>query len=118
MFNEWQPNVQIGVVVFAGMTAVLLMVLRFTRHSPAIRQKIKAPLFTTFLLLTVSDILYITNIRLPAIIQPYFFALLYLAIAILVIRLFILFFFDVFLVRNKKYRAPQLLKEITTVVLL
>ncbi|MGH9856371.1 MAG: mechanosensitive ion channel domain-containing protein, partial [Acidobacteriota bacterium] len=114
---DLQENVQIGIVIFLGMTAVLLMILRFTRHSPTIRNKIKAPLLVTFFLLTLYDLLYITGYILPARFQSYFFALLYLTIAILVIRILILFFFDIFLVRNKKYRAPQLLKEITTVVL-
>ena len=118
MINIMHLHVQIGLIVFAGMTAILLMILRFTRYSPAIRDKIKTPLVLTFFLLTLYDISYITGFKIPASLRPYFFAVLFLTIAVLIIRIFILFFFDVFLVRNKKYRAPQLLKEITTVVLL
>lgn len=114
---DLREHVQIGLIVFGGMTAILLMILRFTRHSATIRGKIKAPLLAVFFLLTVYDVLYITGLSLPAQIEPYFFALLYLTIAILIIRILILFFFDIFLVRSKRYRAPQLLKEITTVVL-
>ena len=113
---DLREDVQLGLVIFLGMTTVLLMILRFTRHSPTIRGKIKAPLLAVFFLLALYDLFYMTGYTLPARIQSYFFALLYLTIAILVIRILILFFFDIFLVRNKKYRAPQLLKEITTVV--
>ena len=114
---DLREDIQIGVVTFFGMTAVLLMILRFTRHSPTIRSKIKAPLLAVYFLLALYDLLYITGYQLPSRVQSYFFAVLYLTIAILVIRILILFFFDIFLVRNKKYRAPQLLKEISTVVL-
>jgi small-conductance mechanosensitive channel/CRP-like cAMP-binding protein len=116
MFNLGE-DIQIGVVIFLGMTALVLMILRFTRHSATFRGKIKGPLLIVFFLLTIYDLLYITGYTLPGRVQSYFFALLYLTVAILVIRILILIFFDIFLVRNKKYRAPQLLKEITTVVL-
>ena len=117
MFDTAAEHVQIGLIVFAAMTATLLMTFRLTRQHPTIREKIKGPLVVVFLLLTLLDVLYITNTEPPAAIKPYLYAILYLSIAVLLIRVLIFFFFDIFLVRSKKYRAPQLLKEITTVVL-
>src|SRR5688500_10013818 len=117
MFQGMPEQIQFGLAAFAGMTVVLLLIFRLTRQNAAIRGKIKWPLFVAFFLLTLYDILYLTSTTLPPVVEAYFYALLYLSIAILLIRILILFFFDIFLVRNKKYRAPQLLKEITTVVL-
>ncbi len=117
MFEGVQEQVKIGLMIFAGMTAIFLMVLRMIRHSGVLREKVKGPLLVIFALLIVYVTLYILNVKLPPGIQPYFFALLYLTVAILLIRVVVLFLFDIFLVRSRRYRAPQLLKEISTVVL-
>jgi small-conductance mechanosensitive channel/CRP-like cAMP-binding protein len=117
MFEGMTEQLKIGIVVFAGMTAVFLMVLRLIRHSGVLREKIKGPLMIIFALLIVYNLFYILNVKFPVMVQPYYFALLYLTISILLIRLVVLFLFDIFLVRTRRYRAPQLLKEISTVVL-
>ena len=117
MLEGMQQQVKIGIIVFAVMTAVFLMVLRMIRHSGVLREKVKGPLMMIFALLIIYDLFYILNVKLPPMVQPWYFALLYLMVAILLIRLVILFLFDIFLVRTRRYRAPQLLKEISTVVL-
>jgi small-conductance mechanosensitive channel/CRP-like cAMP-binding protein len=118
MLDSMQQHIKMGLIVFAAMTVLLMTLLRLTRHAGFIREKVRGPLLIIFALLTVYDILYIIRIPLPPGVQPYYFAILYLTVAVLLIRILIFFLFDVFLVRNKKYRAPQLLKEIATVVLL
>ncbi len=117
MWQGMQHNVKLGLMVFGVMTVVLLLILRLTRHSELIREKVKVPMLLTFGLLTIYDIFYILRLTLPQMIQPYYFALLYLSGGVLLIRITTLVFFDIFLVKSKKYRAPRLLKEITTVVL-
>jgi small-conductance mechanosensitive channel/CRP-like cAMP-binding protein len=117
MFEGMNEHVKIGIIIFAAMTAVFLMVLRLIRHSGVLREKIKGPLLTIFSLLIIYDLFYILNIKLPPVVQPWYFAVLYLTVAILLIRLVVLISFDIVLVRTRRYRAPQLLKEISAVVL-
>jgi small-conductance mechanosensitive channel/CRP-like cAMP-binding protein len=111
------PNIQTGLLALALMTLILLAVLRFTRHSQLLRGKIKNPLIYVFLLLAINDLLFIFGLKIPPMVKPYYLAVLYLSISVLAIRLAILFFFDLFLIRSKKYQVPRLLKEITQVVL-
>ena len=106
-------GVRLGIAAFLFLLFVVLAVLRLTRHSQTLRQTIKVPILAIFILLAIYDIFYMASVPFPPSILPYYYALLWLFIAILIIRLVLLFFFDVFLVRSKKYRAPKLLKEIT-----
>jgi len=110
-------NAKIGIIIFSAMAVGVLAVLRFTRHQHAIRDRVKYPLIVIFLLAALFDLLYALDISLPRMLEPYYYALLYLAIAVLAIRLSLLFFFDYFLFHRKKYHAPRLLKEISGVVL-
>jgi small-conductance mechanosensitive channel/CRP-like cAMP-binding protein len=117
MFEGMNEQVRIGIIIFAAMTAIFLMVLRLIRHSGVLREKIKGPFLMIFALLIIYDLFYTLNLKLPQMVQPYYFAVLYLTVAILLIRLVVLVLFDIFLVRTRRYRAPQLLKEISAVVL-
>jgi small-conductance mechanosensitive channel/CRP-like cAMP-binding protein len=112
-----EPGLQTGLFFFLAMTFFLLVVLRLTRQLQSLREKIKGPLLLIYLLLTVFVAFYILNRPVPDGIRPYILALLYLSVAVLVIRFATLLFFDVFLVRRKGYRAPRLLKEIAQVLL-
>ncbi|MCI0413559.1 mechanosensitive ion channel family protein [bacterium] len=117
MFEGMQEQTKIGIIVFAGMIAVFLIVLRLIRHSVVLREKVKGPLLMIFALLILYNIFYMLNVKFPPMVQPYYFAVLYLTVAVLLIRIIVLFLFDIFLVRTRRYRAPQLLKEISAVVL-
>jgi small-conductance mechanosensitive channel/CRP-like cAMP-binding protein len=112
-----QPNVQTGLMTLILMTLILLAVLRFTRHRQTLRTKVKNPILYIVLLLTIYDILFIFGWKMPAMVKPYYLAVLYLSIAVLGIRLAILIFFEWFLARSKQYQVPRLLIEITQVVL-
>ena len=115
--NLSMENYRLGILAFVLMSVLVLVILRATRQSKAVRQSIKFPLIFIFLLLVFYDFFFTTGMSLPKRIEPYYYALLYLSIAILLIRLAILLFFGFFLPRIKKYRAPRLLEEITGVVL-
>jgi small-conductance mechanosensitive channel len=117
MLDGMQDNVRFGLVAFLGMTFGLLLILRLTRQANALRAKIRGPLLILYALLLIYIGLYMAGVTMPTAIQSYFFAALYLVLAILLIRIFTLIFFDIFLVRSKKYRAPRLLKEIASVIL-
>jgi len=112
-----EPSMKMGGLIFLVMTFLVLAVLRFTRQHQVVREKIKMPLIAVFGLLTIYDIFYILQKPIPPMLEGYYFALLYLGIAIILIQLAIFLFFDVFLFRNKQYQTPALLKEITNVVL-
>src|SRR5689334_11439101 len=111
------PNIQTGLLALLLMTLILLAVLRFTRHSQTLREKIKNPLVNVYLLLAIYDLLFIFGLKIPPMVKPYYLAVLYLSISVLAIRVAILIFFDLFLIRSKQYQVPRLLKEITQVVL-
>ncbi len=112
-----EPSMKMGGLIFLVMTFVILAIFRFTRQHRIVREKIKTPLIAVFCLLTVYDFFYILQKPIPPMLEGYYFALLYLGIAIILIQLGIFLFFDVFLVRSKHYQTPALLKEITNVVL-
>jgi small-conductance mechanosensitive channel/CRP-like cAMP-binding protein len=118
MMQDLGDQTQTGLLIFAAMIVALLMIFRFTRQNALLRQKLRGPALMVFFVLSIYNILYITGLEFPDAIQPYFFAILYLIVAIFVIRLLTFLFFDLFLVRSKRYRAPRLMKEITTVILL
>jgi small-conductance mechanosensitive channel/CRP-like cAMP-binding protein len=117
MFESMQNNLKFGLFAFGAITFALLLLLRLTRQTGAIRAKIRGPLFFLYGMLLIDIILYMVGITMTGRIESYFYALLYLVLGIVAIRFFTLIFFDIFLVRNKKYRAPKLLKEIASVVL-
>jgi len=117
MFEGMQTNMRFGLFLFTGMTIVLLVLLRLTRQSGLFRDKVRSPLLIIYSFLTVYIISYITRVPIPPAIGPYYFAVIYLTLGILLIRVFTLAFFDIFLIRSKKYRAPRLLKEIASVIL-
>jgi len=112
-----EPSMKMGGLIFLVMTFLVLAILRFTRHHRVIREKIKLPLIAVFCLLTIYDIFYILQKPIPPMLAGYYFALLYLGIAIIVIQLAMFLFFDFFLLRSKRYQTPALLKEISNVVL-
>ena len=112
-----EPSMKMGGLIFLGMTFLVLAILRFTRQHRVIREKIKMPLIAVFCLLTIYDIFYILQKPIPPMLEGYYFALLYLGIAIILIQVAIFLFFDVFLIRTKQYQTPALLKEIANVVL-
>ncbi len=114
---KMEPNMKMGGLIFLAMTFVVLAVLRLIRQHPVIREKIKLPLIAVFSLLTIYDIFYILQKPIPGMIEPYYFALLYLAIATVLIQLAVFLFFEIFLLRSKHYQTPTLLKEIANVVL-
>jgi small-conductance mechanosensitive channel/CRP-like cAMP-binding protein len=117
MFESMHHDVRFGLAIFAGMTILLLALLRLTRQTGILREKTRGPLLFIYGLLTLYVGMYITRMPWPPAVQSYYFAVLYLTISILFIRIFTLVFFDIVLVRRRKYRAPRLLKEITSVVL-
>ncbi len=117
MLSFGGDNFRIGVLAFVLLSILVLLILRATRQSKAVRQSIKLPLIFIFLLLTFYDVFFAFGISIPKSIERYYYALLYFSIAILFIRLSIYLFYGVFLPRVKKYRAPRLLEEITGVVL-
>lgn len=98
------------------MLAVFLGVIRLTRHHKVIRQKIRFPLTVVFLLLTTLDVLFVINFQMPKMVEHYFMAVLYLAIAVLFIRIAVMALFA-FLERTKHYRIPKLVEEITKALL-
>lgn len=110
-------NLKLGSLGLIVLVFVLLAIFRFTRQSRAVRDRIKIPLFVLFLLVILEDAFFMVGRQFPPSLFPYYLALIYLFSAILLIRLLLLFFFDVFLVRSKKYRAPRLLKELSAFVL-
>lgn len=110
-------NLKFGILAFVTFLVVLLAVFRLTRQNRSLRDRIQFPLLALFLLFVVYDSFYISGKRFPAGLFQDYLALLYLFLSILAIRLALLFFFDVFLVRNKRYRAPRLLKQLTGFVL-
>ena len=81
-----------------------------------IRQKIKFPLIIVFLLLTTLDVLFVTGVQFPKMVEHYFMAVLYLAIAVLLIRISVMLLFG-FLERTKRYRIPILVEELTKALL-
>jgi small-conductance mechanosensitive channel/CRP-like cAMP-binding protein len=117
MFESMHHNIRFGLGIFLAMTVVLLALLRLTRQTGILREKTRGPLLFIYGLLTVYVVMYITGLIWPPTIQSYYYALLYLTISILLIRTFTFVFFDIVLVKRRKYRAPRLLKEITSVVL-
>jgi small-conductance mechanosensitive channel/CRP-like cAMP-binding protein len=110
-------NIKLGALGLGVLVFLLLAIFRFTRQSPAVRDRIKIPLLVLFVLVILEDAFYSIGRPFPPSLFPYYLALIYLFSAILLIRLALLFFFDVFLVRSKKYRAPRLLKELSAFVL-
>ncbi|MCI0442439.1 mechanosensitive ion channel family protein [bacterium] len=105
-----------GILFFILMLAVFLGVIRLTRHHRAIRQKIKFPLIVVFLLLATLDVLFVIGMQFPKMVEHYFMAVLYLAIAVLLIRIAVMLLFG-FLERTKRYRIPKLVEEITKALL-
>jgi small-conductance mechanosensitive channel/CRP-like cAMP-binding protein len=117
MLNFGSDNFRLGILAFVLMSIAVLIILRATRQSRVVRQSIKVPLIFIFLLLALYDILFTLGMSIPKTLERYYYALLYLSIAILFIRLAILLFYGSLLPTFKKYRAPKLLEEITGVVL-
>ncbi len=116
MISSLDYKMQQGVLVFVLMVAVLLAIFRLTRHHKNIRQKIQLPLIALFLLLVAKIVLYVTGVQLPALIENYFKAILYLSIAVLVIRVAVFVLFTS-IEKKKRYRIPKLVEEITKVLL-
>ncbi|HSE39347.1 MAG TPA: mechanosensitive ion channel domain-containing protein, partial [Acidobacteriota bacterium] len=116
MFQSLEYHVQAGILFLGLMVAILLAIIRLTRHHKNVRQKIKYPLILLFLLLLTLDVLYIFGIPLKGIIERYFKAVLYLTIAILLIRIAVLVLFTS-IEKNSKYKIPKLVEEITKVLL-
>lgn len=110
-------NLKLGALGLIVLVFLLLAIFRFTRQSRAVRDRIKIPLLVLFWLVILDDVFFMLGRPFPPSLFPYYLALVYLFAAILLIRLVLLFFFDVFLVRRKKYRAPRLLKELSAFVL-
>jgi small-conductance mechanosensitive channel len=105
-----------GILFFILMLAVFLGVIRLTRHNRAVRERIRFPLIVVFLLLTALDVLFVIGFQLPKMVDHYFMAVLYLAIAVLFIRIAVMALFG-FLERTKRYRIPKLVEEITKALL-
>jgi small-conductance mechanosensitive channel/CRP-like cAMP-binding protein len=116
MITSMPLTTERGILFFILMVAVLLAVVRWTRHHKNFRQLIKLPLIVLFVLLFAMDVLYIARIQLPNVIEKYFKAILYLTIAILVIRVALFLLFGS-IEKNKRYRIPKLVEEITKVLL-
>ena len=116
MISSLDYKMQQGVLVFVLMVAVLLAIFRLTRHHKNIRQKIQLPLIALFLLLVAKIVLYVTGVQLPDLIENYFKAILYLSIAVLVIRVAVFVLFTS-IEKKKRYRIPKLVEEITKVLL-
>lgn len=108
-------HIQVGIAAFLILTFVLMAVFRFTRHNRLLRAKIKVPLLLVYFFVTVYIVFFILARPLPPAIQPYYWALLYLSIAVLLIRLATHVFFALMMTKRKKYRVPKLLEEITKV---
>jgi small-conductance mechanosensitive channel/CRP-like cAMP-binding protein len=109
-------RVEQGILFFVLMVVVLLAVVRLTRQHHAFRQKIKLPLIILSILLLALDVLYVTRFSLPALVERYFKAILYLTLAILLIRVGVHVLFNS-IERNKRYRIPKLVEELTKVLL-
>ena len=75
------------------MVAVFLAVFRLTRHHKKIRQKIKVPLVIVFLLLKFRCFVLL-GVQFPKMVEQYFKAVLYLSIAVLLIRIAVMLLFD------------------------
>lgn len=117
MLNFGEDHLRIGILIFLLLGFLVLIILRATRQSKMIRQSIRSPLLFIFFLLVIYDVFFAMGMELPKSIERYYFAILYLSIAVFFIRLSVLLFFSFFLSGIKKYRAPRLLEEITGVVL-
>lgn len=116
MFRSFATPLEQGIVFFILMLAVVLGVIRLTRHHKLVRQRIRFPLIVVFLLLTALDVLFVLGIQLPKMVDHYFMAVLYLAVAVLLIRIAVMALFA-FLERTKRYRIPKLVEEITKALL-
>ena len=116
MISSLDYKMEQGVLIFVFIVAVLLAIFRLTRHHKNIRQKIQVPLIALFLLLFAKIVFYVTGVQLPALIEKYFKAILYLSIAVLVIRVAVFVLFTS-IEKNKRYRIPKLVEEITKVLL-
>ncbi len=116
MITSLSGTLEQGILFFILMAAVFLAVIRLTRHHKAIRQKIKFPLIAVFLLFATLNVLFLAGVQLPQMVDHYFMAVLYLAVAVLLIRIAVLVLFG-FLERNKRYRIPKLVEEITKAIL-
>lgn len=116
MLPSFGTTLEQGILFFILMLAVFLGAIRLTRQHKIIRQKIKFPLIVVFLLLTTLDVLFVTGVQFPKMVEHYFMAVLYLAIAVLVIRISVMLLFG-FLERTKRYRIPILVEELTKALL-
>lgn len=116
MWNAFDETLKTGLIAFVLMCVVVLAVLRLTRHNQVLRNRVRFPLLLLFLLLTLYDGFYSLGKSMPAVVESYYFAVLFLVIAVLSIRIAILLLFT-FLSRRKRYRVPKLLEEISKVVL-
>ncbi|HEY7162305.1 MAG TPA: mechanosensitive ion channel domain-containing protein, partial [Acidobacteriota bacterium] len=116
MLPSFGTPLEQGILFFILMLAVFMGVIRLTRHHKIIRQKIRFPLIVVFLLLTTLNVLFVINFQLPKMVDHYFMAVLYLAVAVLLIRIAVMALFG-FLERTKRYRIPKLVEEITKALL-
>lgn len=117
MLNFGEDHLRIGILTFLLLCFLVLITLRATRQSKMVRQSIRSPLLFIFFLLGIYIVFFTMGMKIPKSVERYYFAILYLSIAIFFIRFSILLFFGFFLPGVKKYRAPRLLEEITGVVL-
>lgn len=109
-FPELEEHVQLGISAFILGVVLLLLIFRLTRRRTSFRQKARIPLLLLFLLGILYDCFFLMDSKLPSWLSRYYFAALYLCLAVLLIRLTAWIFFG-FLSR-KMYRVPKLLEEL------